>query len=170
VSEKKKFWGKYRGTVFNNIDPEFRGRIQAMVADVSALLPTSWALPCVPMATLQGGVFVMPRIGDGVWIEFEHGDPDHPIWTGGYWGLGTAPLLAALVNPATPPMLLTTVGQNAVVVSDTPIPPMVGPGVMLMGGPASYIAVSPAGIMIVAPQIQINGEVIVNFGALSVTP
>ena len=133
MSEKKKYWGKYRGTVFNNIDPEFRGRIQAMVADVSALLPTSWALPCVPMATLQGGVFVMPRIGDGVWM-------------------------------------LTTVGQNAVVVSDTPIPPMMGPGVMLMGGPMSYISVSPDGIMIVAPQIQINGEVIVNFGALAVTP
>ena len=26
------------------------------------------------------------QIGAGVWIEFEQGDPDYPIWTGGFWG------------------------------------------------------------------------------------
>jgi hypothetical protein len=170
VSDKKQYWGKYRGTVFNNVDPEFRGRILAMVPDVSALLPTSWALPCVPMATIQGGTFVVPRMGDAVWIEFEHGDPDYPIWVGGYWSPTTAPALGKLANPATPPIILQTVLQNALVVSDTPIPPMIAPGVMMMGGPASYIAVSPAGIQIFAPQIQITGMTIINEGALTVTP
>jgi hypothetical protein len=169
MSDKKQYWGKYRGVVFNNVDPEFRGRILAMVPDVSALLPTSWALPCAPMATIQGGTFVVPAMGDAVWIEFEHGDPDYPIWVGGYWSAATAPALGKLANPATPPIILQTVLQNALVVSDTPIPPMIAPGVMMMGGPASYIAVSPAGIQIFAPQIQITGVTIINDGALTVT-
>jgi hypothetical protein len=170
MSERKKYFGKYRGVVFDNVDPEFRGRIMAAVPDVSALLPTSWALPCVPMANLQGGVFVVPAIGDAVWIEFEHGDPDYPIWVGGYWSAVTAPALAKLADPATPPFIVSTILQNALVVSDTPIPPMLGPGVLLMGGPDAYIAVSPDGIQIFAPEILINGSLIVNEGALAVTP
>jgi len=170
MSEKKKYWGKYRGTVFDNVDPEFRGRILAMVPDVSALLPTSWALPCVPLATLQGGTFVVPEIGDAIWVEFEHGDPDYPIWVGGYWSIATVPVLTKLANPALPPIMLTTKGQSAVVVSDSPIPPMIAPGVMLLGGPTSYISVSPAGVQIVAPTIQITGLTIINDGALTVTP
>jgi hypothetical protein len=169
MSEKKKFFGKYRGTVVDNVDPQLMGRIMAIVPDVSALLPTSWALPCVPVATLQGGVFVIPAIGDGVWIEFEHGDPDYPIWVGGFWSTGATPPLAALANPALPPIILSTIGESAVVVSDSPIPPMIGPGVMLMGGPASFITVSADGIQIFAPQIEINGIMIVNEGALTVS-
>jgi hypothetical protein len=170
MSAKKKFYGKYRGKVFDNVDPEFRGRILAMVTDVSALLPTSWALPCAPMATISGGVFTIPLIGDDVWIEFEHGDPDYPIWVGGYWSAIKAPILAKLVDPATPPVIISTVAQSAVVVSDTPIPPMIAPGVMLMATPDSYIAVSAVGIQIFSPQIEINGITIVNDGALTVTP
>ncbi len=83
-----KFHGKYRGTVVNNVDPEQRGRIQALVPDVSGLIPSSWAMPCVPFAGKQSGVYVVPQIGAGVWIEFEQGDPDYPIWVGGFWGVG----------------------------------------------------------------------------------
>lgn len=80
------FFGKYRGTVVNNIDPMMIGRIQAIVPDVSGLLPTSWAMPCVPVAGINMGVFTVPPIGAGVWMEFERGDPDYPVWVGGYWG------------------------------------------------------------------------------------
>jgi hypothetical protein len=82
----KRYYGKYRGTVINNIDPEQRGRIMALVPDVLGIIPSSWAMPCVPIAGKQEGVFVVPQIGAGVWIEFEQGDPDYPIWVGGFWG------------------------------------------------------------------------------------
>ena len=29
---------------------------------------------------------MVPQIGAGVWIEFEQGDPDYPIWIGCFWG------------------------------------------------------------------------------------
>src|SRR6185312_8204491 len=81
-----KFFGKYRGTVIQNVDPEQRGRIQVMVPDVSGLIPSSWAMPCVPITGKQSGVYAVPQIGAGVWIEFEQGDPDYPVWVGGFWG------------------------------------------------------------------------------------
>src|SRR5262249_52288581 len=69
MSEEKKYWGKYRGTVLNNIDPERRGRLQLSVPDVLTLLPTTFAEPCVPLAGPTGppmGVYLVPPIGAGV--------------------------------------------------------------------------------------------------------
>src|SRR6516162_160057 len=80
------YYGKYRGTVLNNVDPMQMGRIQVVVPDVTSVLPTTWALPCVPMAGPQCGEFTVPPIGAAVWVEFEHGDRDYPIWIGGFWG------------------------------------------------------------------------------------
>ena len=78
----EKYYGKYRGTVVNNVDPMLTGRIQAIVPDVSAVAPTSWAMPCFPVAGIQTGSLGVPPVGAGVWIEFERGDPDYPVWTG----------------------------------------------------------------------------------------
>ena len=49
-------------------------------------MPTTWALPCVPFAGINAGFFAVPAIGSAVWIEFEQGDPDYPIWAGCFWG------------------------------------------------------------------------------------
>jgi uncharacterized protein involved in type VI secretion and phage assembly len=79
-----KFYGKYRGQVANNIDPQQRGRIQALVPAVSSMT-TTWALPCTPYADPHTGVLRLPPLGALVWIEFEGGDPDYPIWSGCFW-------------------------------------------------------------------------------------
>lgn len=83
------YYGKYRATCVNNIDPMLQGRIQLIVPDVSAVAPTSWAMPCFPVTGIQNGVFTVPPIGAGVWVEFEQGDPDYPIWVGGYYARPT---------------------------------------------------------------------------------
>ena len=41
----------------------------------------------------------MPPIGAGVWIEFERGDPDYPIWVGGYWGSAAETPVASTAGP-----------------------------------------------------------------------
>lgn len=166
----KRYYGKYRGSVFNNVDPQQIGRIIAIVPDVSNLVPSTWAMPCVPIANKLGGVYVVPQIGSGVWIEYEHGDPDYPIWVGGFWGIvAEVPPFALLAPPADPPIVINTTLQNAVVVSDLPVVPMIEGGVMLTSG-ASYITVSPTMIQIFSPTIMINGLMIVNDGALAVAP
>jgi uncharacterized protein involved in type VI secretion and phage assembly len=141
-----KYYGKYRGTVANNVDPLQIGRIQAIVPDVTGLVPSTWAIPCVPIAGKQMGTFVVPQVGAGVWIEYEQGDPDHPIWVGGFWGMAAeVPALALAGNPASPSIVLQTTGQNTLMLSDMPGP---AGGILLKTTTGAFIAVNDAGIVI----------------------
>jgi uncharacterized protein involved in type VI secretion and phage assembly len=81
------FFGKYRGTIVDNVDPLKRGRLKVAVPQVLETVQV-WALPCVPFAGSDQGFYAMPDVGTGVWVEFEAGDPSFPIWTGFFWGDG----------------------------------------------------------------------------------
>ena len=168
MSVPKTYYGKYRGTVINNVDPMQIGRIQVMVPDVSALIPTSWAMPCVPIAGKQMGTFFVPQIGAGVWIEFEQGNPDYPVWVGGYWGIvAEVPVLALAGIPASPNIVLQTAAQNTIVVSDLPGPTG---GIMLKSTTGATIIVNDTGIYIQngkgASLIMAGPTVTINNGAL----
>lgn len=92
----RQFFGKYRGKVENNVDPQQQGRIQVSVPAVFGEGSLSWAMPCVPYAGPGVGLFAIPPVGANVWVEFEGGDPDYPIWSGCFWGLCEAPAMPAL--------------------------------------------------------------------------
>lgn len=87
---RSKYFGKYRGTVINNMDPTSKGRIQVSVPAVLGELQV-WAMPCLPFAGMNVGMFSVPEVGSGVWVEFEGGDPSYPVYTGGWWGEGEVP-------------------------------------------------------------------------------
>ena len=76
-----RFLGKYRGFITSNEDSEGRGRLQVQVPNVMGD-QLIWALPCVDYAGDQVGLYNMPPVGAGVWVEFEGGDPSYPIWVG----------------------------------------------------------------------------------------
>lgn len=80
------FYGKYRGVVTDTNDPLKIGRVRARVPDVTGNQESGWALPCAPFGGGGAGLFALPKQGAGVWIEFEHGDPDYPIWAGCWFG------------------------------------------------------------------------------------
>jgi uncharacterized protein involved in type VI secretion and phage assembly len=166
----ERYYGKYRGTVVNNIDPMQIGRIQAIVPDVSGVVPTSWAMPCVPTAGLNSGVFTVPQIGSGVWMEFEQGDAERPIWVGGYWGsTAELPVLARTVPPAVNGITMQTTLKNGVVISDTPGPTG---GIMIQTATGATISVSDVGIVISngkgAVISMLGPSVDTNTGALTV--
>jgi len=174
MSEGQKFYGKYRGTVINNIDPEQIGRIQAIVPAVSNVVPTSWAMPCVPFAGKSEGFFAIPQIGAGVWIEFEGGDPDKPIWVGGYWGVFAEVPVLALAPPPIPPgqnVCIQTTLQNMMMVSDAPPTPLTG-GIVLKSALGAMIVVNDTGIYIQngkgASIMMVGPSVNINMGALTV--
>lgn len=90
-----KYWGKHKGYVRDNNDPENRGRIRCYCPQVMGQFDDpnhwlDWALPNFPwlggLNTLDFGspapksATSGPEIG--VWIEFENGDVEFPIWTG----------------------------------------------------------------------------------------
>lgn len=90
------FYGKYRGKIENNLDPQLMGRVQVSVPAVLGDGSLSWAMPCAPYAGPGVGFFAVPPNGANVWVEFEGGNPDYPIWTGCFWGLGEAPAVPAV--------------------------------------------------------------------------
>jgi uncharacterized protein involved in type VI secretion and phage assembly len=165
-----KYLGKYRGSVLNNVDPMQQGRLQATVPDVLGSVPSTWALPCVPFAGIQAGLWSVPPIGAGVWIEFEQGDPDYPVWTGGWWGSGTeVPALALAVPPAISHVLVQTTGQNSISISDAPGP---AGGLLLKSVTGAMIMINETGITISNGQgatIMLSGPAVTfNNGALTV--
>jgi hypothetical protein len=90
------YFGKYRGTVTNNVDPMMMGRVQVSVPAVLGEGSLSWALPCAPFAGSGVGFFAVPPVGANIWVEFEGGNTDFPIWCGGFWAIGEAPATPAL--------------------------------------------------------------------------
>jgi hypothetical protein len=80
-----KFFGKYRGVVTNDIDPMQIGRVQVQVAGVFRPAQSAWAMPCVPCNHPSKVGSSLPKIGAMVWIEFEQGDSESPIWTGCFY-------------------------------------------------------------------------------------
>jgi uncharacterized protein involved in type VI secretion and phage assembly len=88
---ESRFFGKYRATIVNSEDATSRGRVKVRVPAVMGSAEI-WALPCLPLAGPGMGAYLIPEVGAGVWVEFEAGDPSYPIWSGGYWGDGQAPV------------------------------------------------------------------------------
>jgi hypothetical protein len=85
------YFGKYRGTVENPVDLKGVGRVQVSVPDVLGDGKLAWAMPCAPYAGDGVGFFAIPPKGANVWVEFERGDPEYPIWSGCFWDIGQAP-------------------------------------------------------------------------------
>jgi hypothetical protein len=110
------FFGKYRGQVVNNLDPLELGRTQVRCPAVLGDGMLSWALPCVPYAGPRVGFFAIPPVGANVWVEFEGGDPDYPIWTGCFWGKATEMPL----HPALPQIKVLKTESIQLTMSDVP--------------------------------------------------
>ena len=85
------YYGKYRGTVADISDPDNLCRVRANVPAVLHDKISQWAMPAVPFAGDGHGVVMLPKVGDGVWIEFEAGDLRYPIWSGCWFANGQRP-------------------------------------------------------------------------------
>ncbi|MFC5175308.1 phage baseplate assembly protein V [Nocardioides taihuensis] len=162
------FFGKYRGVVTDIQDPLMTMRIKASVPDVYGDGTSGWAMPCSPFGGNQVGLFALPTVGAGVWIEFEHGDPDYPVWTGCWWGSAAEVPTQWLAPPYKKLMVVTPAGHS-ITVDDTP---GVG-GITLQTADGAKVVLSAIGLQITNGQgatIQLTGpQVSINNGALDVT-
>ena len=161
------FYGKYRGVVTDVNDPLMTGRIRARVPDVLGDQQSGWALPCAPFGGSGVGFFALPTVDAGVWIEFEHGDPDYPIWAGCWWG-SAAEVPPLLLAPPYKKLMIVTEGSQTILLDDTP---GVG-GITLETSGGQKIALTPTGIEIdngLGAKITLAGpQVSINDGALDV--
>lgn len=169
----KTFYGKYRATVLNNIDPEQKGRLMLTIPDVLGEMPSSWAECCTPLAGPTGfdmGTYMVPPIGTGVWVEFEQGDPNFPIWVGCRWGSqADVPPDATLGSPATPNIVIQSMLKHKIVLSD-----LLGPtgGITITSLSGASIKINDLGITIdngLGAKIELKGPSIdMNNGALKI--
>ena len=163
------FWGKYRGIVTDTDDPSRIGRIKARVPDVFGPYNESgWAVPCAPFGGRTTGFFALPPVGAGVWMEFEFGDPQYPIWTGCLWGTSAERPSELMLQPAEQVMIVTAGGMS-ITLSDVP-----GKGgITLETATGAKIAMTSSGIELDNGQgatLKLSGpSVSVNNGALDVT-
>ena len=80
----QRFFGKYRGEVTDTADSTNRGRLKVKCPAVLGE-QEMWAMPCAPYAGDTVGFFALPPAGTSVWVEFEGGEINQPIWAGCFW-------------------------------------------------------------------------------------
>lgn len=139
-----RYFGKYRGICINNVDPMFEGKILVSVPALGIPAPI-WAEGCFPVTGTQAGVYSVPEIGAGVWIEFEQGNLDYPIWVGGFYTNADVPAMARAVPPGVSGFTFQTRLLNSITVSDTPGPTG---GILIKTTTGAMISVSDVGIVI----------------------
>jgi len=108
------FYGKFRGKVTDNQDPRSQGRVRVKAPDVYGEEVSGWAMPAVPYGGKGVGLFLIPPADASVWVEFEHGDPDYPVWAGCFWAEGEVP-----AAPAAPEMKVLKTETATITVDDT---------------------------------------------------
>ena len=161
------YYGKFRGAVIDNVDPLRMGRLMVSVPAVD--VAGAWAMPCFPLGGNRTGAWMIPTPGTRVWVEFEQGDVDHPIWSGCWYGSGAdVPPLAAESSPASPPILFQT-PTSTFMLSDAPGPTG---GILLQTASGGLISITDEGITLAngkGASITLRGSaVVVNDGALEV--
>jgi uncharacterized protein involved in type VI secretion and phage assembly len=170
MSDEQKYYGKYRGIVINNIDPMQMGRVMVQVPDVSAI-PLSFAMPSFPVTGKQMGFWSIPQIGTGVWVEFEQGDINFPIWSGCWYGSAAdVPALALATQAPLSSVFMQTATQVTFQLSDLPGP---AGGILMKTATGAMIMVNDVGITISngkgAMIVMAGPTVTINGGALVIT-
>jgi hypothetical protein len=150
-----RYFGKYRGEVTCNDDPDNLGRVKARVRRLFGEEETGWALPAFPYGGKhEQGFFVVPDVGSSIWVEFEEGYLSHPIWSGVWYGSGELPESA---SPAKK-VLKTKSGHKLVLDDDggsIEITDSNDNSVMMDSGTIRIKAGSAVKIVVEAPQIEL---------------
>ena len=139
----KRYYGKYRGLVIENVDPMLMGRVLAQVPDVLGEIPSSWCMPCVPAAGIQSGMFIVPPpvlppvIGQNICIQTP--------------GQNTVLISDSVPTPITGGIVLKSTSGAMIVCNDTGIYLSAGPGLasIWLVGPA--IMMNETALTIVGP-------------------
>ncbi|GAB4493080.1 MAG: hypothetical protein OHK0045_21900 [Raineya sp.] len=74
----------YPAVVADNNDPEGLARIKIKVPSIfGGQILDNWALPFGVAITEKSGLLALPQLGDNVWVMFQQGNLQFPLWTYG---------------------------------------------------------------------------------------
>ena len=86
-----RYYSKYRAFVVDNEDPEGMQRLKLAIPGIADNPLEEWAYGSNQFMGPNYGAQVLPQKGDMVWVTFEHGDPNVPIWEHGHAGENEIP-------------------------------------------------------------------------------
>jgi uncharacterized protein involved in type VI secretion and phage assembly len=158
MSTRQLYFGKYRGKVESNVDPLQQGRLQVSCPAVLGEGRMSWALPSSPFAGSGVGLFAIPPQTANLWVEFEGGDPDHPIWSGCFWDPGQGP-----AAPAVAEIKILKTSTGTITLNDLPgaggitIETTTGMKISLTATGIEITNGQGASLKLTGPQTSING-------------
>lgn len=126
----RKYYGIWPGLVIDNADPDRSGKIKVRVPQVHGgdqsvekiedeEIP--WAFPCTPFSGKGSGLIMVPEIGSGAWIIFQHGDIRFPVFLGSWFGVQD--LITEHTNsyaPTPKSYIIKTPGGHQLLLSDLP--------------------------------------------------
>lgn len=165
MTRENQYPGLYRGEVANNIDPSGKGRVQIKVPSIFGDNALTWAMPCTPYAGDGVGHFFIPPNNAQLWIMFEGGKPETPVWMGCFWGTNDG----VPASPAVPQMKVLKTDTATITINDGAGPP----GVTVETDTGMKIAITPSGIEIsngLGAVVKLEGpKTSVNGSALEVT-
>lgn len=168
-----RFYGKYRAFVADNADPENRGRLRLTIPSVLGNVVSGWALPCAPYGGhADRGFFFIPEKKDGVWVEFESGLLEYPVWVGTFWakpgGTTEVPKPVSSQKPPTSKVIKTgkhTIefadedGKEAITVTDATNKNTVtldSKGILIEDGNGNKITLASGGVTIESTKIKLG--------------
>lgn len=144
---KRKFYGVMVGRVINPLDPMALGRVQVQLPSIDDLDLSPWARIAVPMAGMGHGMYFIPNPGDEVLVAFENGNLNAPYIIGSLWNAMAPP---PLPSPVPQIRMIRTLAGNQIMFSEIP------PSITIMTASAQTIMMSPAGIQITTGANVIN--------------
>jgi len=141
-----RFFGKYPGVVVDNEDPENRGRLKVNVPDVMTD-QNIWAKACVPYAGDGVGFYAVPPAGATIWVEFQAGDPSHPIWVGCQWAKDQTDS-----SENVPAKLVMRTGTCSLVIDEE------AGTITIEAGDGSQVLIGDGGIKLEGSEINLSGD------------
>lgn len=135
----ERWYGKYSGQVSANADTLQQGRVQVIVPAIFGPTLEVWARPCFPY-----GHFYVPAVGSQVWVEFEGGDPQYPIWVGTWYPQGATPSESQVSPPDN--RVIQTASGHTIELDDTEGQPRI----TIRHKDNSFLAIDDKGSVVIA--------------------
>lgn len=153
-----RLFGKYAGKVSDVDDPLKMGRIKVRIPSLFEDNESLWCRPAVPFAGPSHGLYLIPEVDDGVWVEFEAGDPNRPIWAGCWWSQNELPE----PNTSRARVLATSSGLKLVLDEDAKKIQLLhsGGGELTMTDSEIVIKLGQSSIKITSSEINLNNGMV----------